>query len=353
MIITKKVNRLVLVGNGFDLAHILKTRYSDFFLWYLNKALSSECEHGNYNFENRRLKFNLKEHFIFEFIDDISLFRNNTKFIVSSDSPLISRLLSCNKDRWIDIEYCYYEELIKLYRQLEGHQDDYKEIVSKALEKLNADFDLIKESLIEYLSDIKINADVYNPDINDLISDFILSSYDQSIEVDRVLFVNFNYTNTLDIYLNFLNRNNTKTINIHGKISNKTNPIIFGYGDEMDYYYDKIERLNNNEFLRNIKSFNYLKTSNYQDLIRFIANIDFEVYIMGHSCGLSDRILLNRIFEHENCKKIEIFYYKKSETENDYFEKTQEISRHFKVSNKSRMREIIVPLKNSKPLCNP
>ena len=28
------MNRLVLIGNGFDLAHGLKTRYEDFINWY-------------------------------------------------------------------------------------------------------------------------------------------------------------------------------------------------------------------------------------------------------------------------------------------------------------------------------
>ena len=30
------MNRLIIVGNGFDLAHGLKTKYSDFINWYWN-----------------------------------------------------------------------------------------------------------------------------------------------------------------------------------------------------------------------------------------------------------------------------------------------------------------------------
>jgi len=141
-------------------------------------------------------------------------------------------------------------------------------------------------------------------------------------------------------------------INIHGKLNDPDNPIIFGYGDEMDPHYEKIENLNNNEFLRNIKSFGYFRTDNYQKVIRFIEGVynEFTVKILGHSCGLSDRILLNTIFEHPNCKAIKIYYYQKSETENDYFEKTQEISRHFKASGKGDMRTKIVPFSKSTPM---
>lgn len=33
------MNRLVLIGNGFDLAHGLKTRYEDFFYWYWRQCV--------------------------------------------------------------------------------------------------------------------------------------------------------------------------------------------------------------------------------------------------------------------------------------------------------------------------
>lgn len=33
------MNRLVIIGNGFDLAHGLKTSYNDFVDWYLEKRL--------------------------------------------------------------------------------------------------------------------------------------------------------------------------------------------------------------------------------------------------------------------------------------------------------------------------
>ena len=128
------------------------------------------------------------------------------------------------------------------------------------------------------------------------------------------------------------------------------NPIIFGYGDEIDSYYQKIENVNNNEYLKNFKSFGYLITLNYQQFSSFLDNDSFEVYILGHSCGLSDRTMLNKIVEHDNCIKIKIFYYEKSNTENDYIEKIQELSRHFSRDNKGRMRDIIEPLSNSLPL---
>ena len=40
-------------------------------------------------------------------------------------------------------------------------------------------------------------------------------------------------------------------INIHGELGSRQNPIIFGYGDELDDDYKRIEKLQDNDFLEN------------------------------------------------------------------------------------------------------
>ena len=125
----------------------------------------------------------------------------------------------------------------------------------------------------------------------------------------------------------------------------------FGFGDEIDGYYKKIEELNINEFLNNFKSFGYFKTKNYQNLLSFIESDLFDVEILGHSCGLSDRVLLNTIFEHKKCEAIKIHYYENN-GQNDFTFKTQEISKHFNdgVKSKAKMRERIVDFTGCQPL---
>lgn len=137
---------------------------------------------------------------------------------------------------------------------------------------------------------------------------------------------------------------------IHGRLEDERNLINFGFGDEMDKHYQEIEEKDDNEYLKNIKSFQYLHTPNYKRLLDLIDNDKFQVYIMGHSCGLSDRTLLNTIFEHENCCSIKIFFHEilneQGEVIKDnYTEITQNISRHF--NKKKLMREKIV----NKTLC--
>ena len=61
---------------------------------------------------------------------------------------------------------------------------------------------------------------------------------------------------------------------------------------------------------------------------------------MGHSCGNSDRTLLNTLFEHQNCASIKPFYYKKDDNSDTYLEIVQNISRNF--TNMKLMRDRVV-----------
>lgn len=76
-------------------------------------------------------------------------------------------------------------------------------------------------------------------------------------------------------------------------------------------------------------------------------NADYEVFALGHSCGISDRVLLSNVFDMENCIKVNLCYYAKEFNENDFIEKVQEVSRHFKPESKNGMREKIIPFNES------
>jgi hypothetical protein len=238
--------------------------------------------------------------------------------------------------------------LVNLYKEIELNPQRRTQILNGVL-RLNFCFNSIKNKLIEYLTTIQISEQHKHKLIENILTQGTDSG--EKSDVDK-LFLYFNYTSTIELYTKQSYFPKHELIYIHGKLINADNPIIFGYGDEMDPNYEKIENLNNNEFLNNIKSFGYFRTDNYQKIIRFIEGQgkDFTVKILGHSCGLSDRILLNTIFEHPNCKAIKIYYYQKNETENDYFEKTQEISRHFKATSKGAMRNRIVSFERCSPL---
>jgi len=342
------MNDLYLIGNGFDLAHGLKTSYNDFLLWYLENLIG-RAETGKFKDELAEVDGSNSQ-FIFESQGSISKLLQYSKeknISLKYKNEFFQRIVENYRDyRWVDIEYEYYMMLIKYYKEIELNPQS-KESGLKAVMRLNYCFDAIKKKLIEYLKLIDNQGIKENDRIKSILYEGTGTEGDYKGEK---LFLYFNYTSTLNLYIEHYFAYEYNSIYIHGKLGELLDYNIFGYGDEMDPHYEKIEHLNANEFLRNIKSFSYFKTSNYQKLIRFIESHDFIVKILGHSCGLSDRILLNTVFEHTNCKAIKIYYYQKSETENDYFEKTQEISRHFKASGKGDMRTKIVTFNQSEPL---
>lgn len=345
------MNKLVIIGNGFDLAHGLKTRYNDFIVWYLNKVLKSF--RTNSIFEDDLLivkNYNLRQ---FNDINSVREFliimKNYDDLEIKYKNNFFQLLLTqFSEFNWVDIEFKYYSHLLIFYKALEESKINKHTNIDIALKELNFCFQSLKIQLREYLNTLDLNEVNTCQDIENHFKSQI--NIKKNDTINKIHLLNFNYTSTIELYTHCFEPNSFKVNYIHGKLNDSLNPLIFGYGDEMDTYYEKIERLNTNEFLRFIKSFGYFKTNNYKNLLRFIDSNYFSVSILGHSCGISDRILLNSIFEHEYCHEIKIYYHKKSDTENDFFEKTQEISRHFKAEKKGEMRKKIVPFSECSPL---
>ena len=83
-----------------------------------------------------------------------------------------------------------------------------------------------------------------------------------------------------------------------------------------------------------------MHSKEYDRLVHAIELDDFEVFIWGHSCGLSDRTLLSKMFQHKNCKKIRVFYHKQDDKSNNYTDIVQNISRHF-VSKEEFLNKVV------------
>ena len=170
----------------------------------------------------------------------------------------------------------------------------------------------------------------------------------------RVLLLNFNYTPIAIAYLLIQIENlkygtdlKAEMIFIHGDIT-KPKTLIFGYGDELDDAYPSILRNENQEYLKYIKSIKYLETDNYRKLLEFIESDKYQIYIMGHSCGNSDRTLLNTLFEHKNCVSIKPYYYKKEDGSDNYMDIAQNICRNF--TDMKLFRERVVCKTNCIPM---
>lgn len=338
------MNRIVLIGNGFDLAHGLKTSYADFINWYWEQW-GKRLLTGDHNVESDELcSFTLKpsEYYytwyqfwvgpymqkpnpfapwnpndvvrIAKEADNISLFKFTTHFF--------EQINKCIETKgWVDIEQEYYYQLINAQKN---------SATSHLI--LNEQLDFLREKLVEYLAIEgekecnlidEIKDKIYRP----IKENEIAISYGvphENLTPINVTLLNFNYTSTPKMYL----EDNVNINYIHGMLQNPQS-VIFGYGDELDDNYSKLQKLNDNEYLRNIKSIRYLELDSYRSILRFIESAPFQICIMGHSCGNSDRTLLNTLFEHRNCVSVKPYYYIKENGENNYLELVQNISRNF------------------------
>ena len=412
------MNRIIIIGNGFDLAHQLATRYEDFINWYWDEWGHSLATSMNRNLTDGLCSFRLKdnvfyagwalvwrEHYIpmqeYSLQNHVEYYKTATNICdFKVDSLFFTEICNAVEEKgWVDIEAEYYRMLNSVYLS--------------SPKKLNEEFAVVRRKLIEYLTSIQdsnINDSIVNQATRECmmapfcekeisiegrdkwvdflkcrieeeylsgimklykktnirkrvayISKFKKKWQDQidndGIETvneelpsdmlypDRIMLLNFNYTKTADMYM-LVDKHHFPINHIHGHLDNHDS-IIFGYGDDKDDKYQEISKLNNNELLTNIKTFRYLEDSCFKDTLTFIASAPYQVYIMGHSCGASDRTLLNTLFEHPNCVSIKPFYYKNGEGQDNYIEIVQNISRNF--SDAQKMRDRVV----NKTLCLP
>ena len=399
------MNRIILIGNGFDLAHGLKTSYADFIDWYWKEWGRLLLNSLNFSEEDGLCRFELNYqvsriwsgivgdcrsegylsalqpfdgHVVVDYIKS-----HPEKCSFSYESPLLEELCKQLEERnWVDIENVFFKHLSN---DLESP------------EKVNAELAVIKKRLIDYLTEVQKSAsdvgvkddlrkkmlapfdkhdiaigslekwremleqrEYYQMEVwHELISLFfdsdkswiqisnvdnflynhadeinengIVSFEDNKIPIglllpDRMMMLNFNYTSIADSYFPSVERLNVN--HIHRELT-KPESVIFGYGDEIDENYKKISDKNDNEYLKNIKSIKYLESPNYRNLLDFIESDTYQIFIMGHSCGNSDRTLLNTLFEHRNCVSIKPFYHKWDDGTDNYMELVQNISRNF------------------------
>lgn len=358
------MNRLVIVGNGFDIAHNLKTKYIDFINWYCDKRIDALVGNTTKVSRDCLCKLSIKDGapiscwnvFMFENSNFKDIRGNKTSLgyevikelqshpeIYSVDfSQLFETILqSIETKGWVDIENDYYQ-LLKRCTE------------NSAVKELNKQFAFLQGKLIEYLGTIRIPNTIETierairdniriedlsiegkiltkkmDDIDSYSNNFNEERYLQErfsgLEPEHTMLLCFNYTGTVKQYEQL----GGLVINyIHGELEHPEN-IIFGYGDELDKDYQDILDRNDNELLKNVKSVRYLETRNYHKMLDFLVAAPFQVLIMGHSCGNSDRTLLNTVFEHDNCVSIKPFYHQRADGHDNYLDLVQNISRNF------------------------
>lgn len=356
------MNRIILIGNGFDLAHGLPTSYADFIRSYWSLRLAQLIQNDQMKTDDGLCTYELPDSECRKKLNQVRPFLIDDHFSYISGNYIAEAIKRIKQEysskffeeidkavetyNWVDIEAVYYHWLTKIFKQggceytnpniLNDELSSLAEKLSVYLTYIQTDFikpelkiesvrnaiyepfracdistnerkrfnfflenrwgngdyraeDKCKRLLLKYglpqedtgeiaqyvgNSDIDHHIyDVYHDKTHDMHPYFLLP--------DDIMFLNFNYTTTADLYIP--EGSEFKVNHIHGELNNEKNPIIFGYGDELDDDYKEISKLNNNDYLKNIKSIRYLETDNYRKLLSFIDSAPFQIYIMGHS----------------------------------------------------------------------
>lgn len=328
-----EMNRIIILGNGFDLAHGMKTSYKDFIdrFW---ECREQQIRYGNsvdddfVEIKVPKVKdvrdnepMNLTGYDWLQHVSEVPFFGNDGAFEVKN--KFLEHLSKNYKsERWSGIEAEYYKQLLKTMQS----QED-------TVEHLNADFESVRRCLESYL---KIQNNKSVSAISSISSDI----FGDEDSINATLVLNFNYTNTERLYVSGA-EDKIQVIHIHGQLGSEKNPIIFGYGDDTDENYRTVSNQGDNKYLDNIKTFQYNKVDNRKKLSKFIDSGDYEVFVVGHSCEVSDKTILRQILSNENCRSIRLFYHQLSEHENNFQELNQNLSRI--LGDNDRLSEILVP----------
>lgn len=370
------MNRLVLIGNGFDLAHGLRTSYVDFINWYWESVGERILHESTGVVSDILCSFTLipsryystwfqywSGHHLHK-SDPFSPWKGDEVVNLLKENrglcnfKYLSRFFeqinkSIELKKWVDIESEYYHHLVteselssrfsyrKLNKQLEFLRDKLIEYLKKETEKETAIIESIES---------KIYCNILNEetDVNYARAHRLDNSWGRpGQEPSNIMLLNFNYTNTPESYRR--NHQNVSINYIHGQLTHPES-VIFGYGDELDKTFPDLKELDDQECLRHVKSINYVEADNYRKLREFIESDLFQVVIMGHSCGNSDRTLLNRLFEHPNCVSVKPYYYIKEDGTDNYSELVQNIYRNF--TDMNMMRDRVVSKVRTEPLCS-
>jgi hypothetical protein len=318
------VKNILIIGNGFDLVHGLKTRYTDF----LRAAKDKTVDDNGFR----------------------TLVRDNIwiEYFLS--------ITNLDDDRgWIDFENEIGKVIKDLDELLFSTNSKTKIKSKKSIFGLATNFFIINGDQVSIKSDIDKNKCIwyFDKNLRRLIRAFeiyliemdnkikpIYNSYrgeyyyhHSLIKLDFDYVLSFNYTDT---YEGFYAREKVpEYCYIHGKAQRdiyKTNMVL-----GIDEYLDKDKQNSDFAFVEFKKYYQRIvkKTgSEYSDWLK--QDGPFEIYILGHSLGETDHDILREFFEHENAK-ITVCYHDEDH-ERSVIENTIKILNH---DNKNGREELI------------
>ena len=327
--------KILILGNGFDLAHGLKTKYSNFLDLCNNTLGHNESEIPGIIMTMYSDRSPIFSDLVNKFMEKLPVFKecicNNIWYIYLKS---LYEAANMRGENWIDFEseIRYIIETIDIYT--EDMKNAYRTISSTIHRSniLNSNkFRIFNNChiIVENWSIRKVRERLYH-DLEDLIKAmeiyflFIesipikLKSPDIANNYDYIL--NFNYTHT---YKRVYDKN-AISFHIHGELDKNPNNMVLG----IDEYWSEEKRDMHTNFTifkkfaqriqkrTGIESYKWFKEIN--DEYRNYGTLS-EIFIFGHSLDITDKDILYDFLESESTS-VTIFC-KDKETEGEYIAK--------------------------------
>ena len=312
------MNMLVL-GNGFDLAHNLPTRYTNFLEYVIKQRDLGEVEHTRIyeliqkniwiDYFVRLYQMNLLRginwiDFELEISHILKIFDEHDSNIYNKIAPL-SEL---NKDKKLVLFYNLYAIRCNCP---DGIRDVPKQSYSQLIENMESDMERMIKAFEIYLIEKVEEKDVV-----------CISPNIQEVNANRI--ISFNYTH---IYEKLYSDDKSKVHHIHGEVKRDasiSNNMVLG----VDEYWDKEEahkHINYNIFkkftqrilketgfeyrnwIENESKKNYKQHIGTRNRTSLSSMGITDVYIFGHSLDVTDSDVLKEFFTDE-CFNVHIFY---------------------------------------------
>lgn len=341
MTMDEKRENILIIGNGFDLAHGLPTKYSDFlkFVEILDDATNGLYQGSKNQFINSRLEDSTINEKIKQ--DLISIFdKKRSNNLTKNEEELIGlicdnfwiKYFKKNKnyinENWIDFE----SEISKVIQRFEKFFVDIRSgkerkskptffkffkfeklenIIDEYCISLSGSYSNSEQCQFEFEHLIKELKDILKKDLLRLIRtlEIYLCTYVEQIDIkqkspdieeiefDKIL--SFNYTSTYKkIYNKFLKKDDCDFIHGEAVVDNslKYNNMVLGIDDYLTD--DKVNQ--DIEYIYFKKYFQRIIKHTDNKYIKWITEIStrrkkYNIYIFGHSLDITDKDVLEEL----------------------------------------------------------
>lgn len=313
---------ILVIGNGFDLAHGLPTKYKDFLIFTKAAITYSQDKASKLSDTDEKCKRGVKD------------------FVNKKEESLVKELVGLDSNKW----YNYFKEsdkedkgwidfessiahVIQAMDRMRKAIKSQKEQASKDIEILKGVMGKTPDSYYtkeEWLAECK---SILIDDLNKLIRglEIYLAEYVDDIKISSILpdlknmdcVLSFNYTNTYKkMYDN--NEETKKRIQydyIHGKINKESDKTRCNLVLGIDEYLDGEERRTDNEYIQFKKFYQRIIKRTGCKYINWIEDVrksaleeekgeQNKVYILGHSLDVTDGDIIANLINMPNTQTI-------------------------------------------------